>query len=266
MRKPSVLVLSGYGLNCEAETLYAFKLAGADGKIVHLNDVVDQPKQLRDFQIVALPGGFCYGDDTGSGNAYAHRMRNNCWRELFRFIRDSKLMIGICNGFQILSRLGLVPGVEGKYGEQQIALVHNTRARYIDRWVDLKVESDSPWFANIKTLSLPIAHGEGKFDTNERTLKKIQAKKLIACRYYEGEVCQHFGLEDNPNGSLENIAGITDETGRVLGLMPHPERAMFFTQLPHWPWLKEKYLREGLEVPEFGTGLTMFHNAVMYFS
>lgn len=266
MQRPKVIVLSGYGLNCEEETLFAFQLAGADGDIVHINDLIDSRYKLDDYQIMAIPGGFSYGDDTGSGNAYAAKLKNHLWEKIKKFVEKDNLIIGICNGFQILVNMGLLPAFDKKYGQRDVALLFNDSARYIVRWVDLKIENDNHWFADIKTISLPIAHGEGKFFATDKILARLNKEKLIACRYIKGDVCRYQNLPANPNGSLENIAAITDISGRILGMMPHPERAIFFHQLPHWPYLKEKYLRENKKLPEYGPGLQIFQNAVNYFT
>lgn len=263
--KPKVLIFSGYGLNCEEETKYAFDLAGAKSNIVHINDLIDKTKKIDNYQILAFPGGFSFGDDTGSGNAFANKVKNHLWDNLKKFVTNDCLIIGICNGFQILTNLGLLPAFNKKYGIQKVALLHNDSARYLTRWVDLKVENHSPWLKDIKTLSLPIAHGEGKLYATEKVLTELKSKKLISLRYMSGSICNYSNLEANPNGSADNIAGITDETGRIFGLMPHPERAIFFTQIPNWPLLKEEYIRKGLKLPEFGPGLQIFKNAVNYF-
>lgn len=265
MKQPKVLVLSGYGLNCEEETAYGFKLAGAQAEIIHINDLISGRKKLNRFQILSFPGGFSYGDDTGSGNAFANRVKNNLWKEIESFITKDRLVIGICNGFQIMVNLGLLPALEKKYGERRIALVHNKTARYLVRWVDLKVKNKTPWLKGIKTISLPIAHGEGKFFAPPQILKQLKKKNLISLKYFQGEMCQYQNLESNPNGSLEDIVGITDESGRLFGLMPHPERAIFFHHLPNWPLLKEKYKRKNKKIPKYGPGLQIFKNGVNYF-
>lgn len=265
MIKPKVIVLSGYGLNCEEETKYAFEIAGGKTDIIHINDLIDNYYQLDKYQIFAIPGGFSYGDDTGSGNAFANKLRNHLWDKILRFIKKDRLVIGICNGFQILVNLGLLPALDNQYGTREVALIHNDSARYIVRWVDLKIESKTPWFIGIDKISLPIAHGEGKFFAPRELLLKIKRKKLIAARYFQGEICKYQLLPVNPNGSLNDIAAITDESKRILGMMPHPERAIFFHQLPHWPYLKEKYQRQGRRIPKQGPGLKIFQNAVDYF-
>jgi len=256
MQKVKTLVLSGYGLNCEEETAYAFELAGAQSDIVHINDIIDGCKSLEKYHILVFPGGFSYGDDTGAGNAFANRIKNNLWQEIKSFIKKDRLVIGICNGFQIMANLGIW---------KKIALTHNNSARYVDRWVDLEVKNKSPWLKEIKTISLPIAHGEGKFFASSKVLKELNKKNLIALKYVKGEICEYQNLKPNPNGSLKNIAGITDESGRLLGLIPHPERAIFFTHLPNWPYLKEKYKRNGKKIPKYGPGLQIFKNGVKYF-
>jgi phosphoribosylformylglycinamidine synthase len=265
MIKPNVLIFSGYGLNCEEETKFAFELSGAKGEIIHINDLIKSPKKIKDFQILAFPGGFSYGDDTGSGNAFSNKLRNHLWKEIDHFVKNDNLVLGICNGFQILVNLGLLPALENKYGKREVALLPNDNARYTVRWVDLEIKNKTPWFKGISQISLPIAHGEGKFYAPSNILNEIKNKNLIAAKYTLGEICNYQNLKANPNGSLENIAGITDESGRILGIMPHPERAIFFTQLPHWNYLKEKNQRERKNNPKFGPGLKIFKNAVNYF-
>lgn len=263
--KPKTLVVTGYGINSEEETAYAFSLAGSVASIVHINDVIDGRVQLQDFEMMAFPGGFSFGDDTGSGNAFAQKTKNNLWEALMEYVRGDHLIIGICNGFQELVNLGLLPALEGKYGEREVALLHNDSALYTARWVDLTIAGKSPWFAGLHRLSLPIAHGEGKFYASPDILEKMKQKQLIAARYTKGQIATWQRLQPNPNGSLEDIASITDESGRILGLMPHPERAVAFTQLPNWTLLREQYKREGKPIQKEGPGLAVFKNAVRYF-
>jgi phosphoribosylformylglycinamidine synthase len=255
MKKPKVIVLSGYGLNCEEETSLAFTLSGGQVDVVHINDLIEKPAMLKKYQILAVPGGFSYGDDIGSGRAYANKLNNHLKKQLLEFTSKDTLVIGICNGFQILTNLGLLPG----------ALTFNDNNRYTDRWVDLKINSTSPWLKGIKTLSVPIAHGEGKFVAADATLSSLKKQKQIAGVYYKGNVCNYQNLKPNPNGSTLDIAIITSENGKILGIMPHPERAMFFTQSPMWPLQKEKLLRAGKPLPKYGEGLQIFRNAIGYF-
>ena len=239
--KPKVIILSGYGLNCEEETKFAFEWAGGEADIVHINDLIAKPKMLSQYQILAFPGGFAYGDDTGSGKAYANKFKNHLSKELKEFLSRDTLVIGICNGFQIITNLGILPG----------ALTYNKKGLYLDRWVDLKVVGKSPWLKNIKTISLPIAHGEGKYVVGDNT------KTEIAFKYVKGPICKFQNLEKNPNGSERDIAGVLAYNGRVLGLMPHPERAMFSHQSPLW--------QNNKKGPKEGASLQIFKNAINYF-
>ncbi len=261
--KPKVIVLTGYGINCDEEMKFAFELAGATAEIVHIRDLIDKKKRLVNYNILAFPGGFSFGDDTGSGKGFANLLKANLIEELKEFTKKDTLIIGVCNGFQIMCYLGLIPAVNNDVVEA--SLEHNKSAKYIDRWVDLKINNSSPWLKGIDSLSLPIAHGEGRFYTTSEILKKIKENKQIALTYTEGEMCESEGLEMNPNGSLEDIAGITDVSGRFIGMMPHPERALFFTNRPDWSLLKEKYLRKGEEIPKYTKALDIFKNAVDYF-
>ena len=255
-KKPNALIFSGYGLNCEEETQFGFEIAGARVDIVHINDVIDTRVKLSHYDILVFPGGFSYGDDTGSGKAYANRLNNHLGHELKTFLKRDTLMLGICNGFQILTQLGLLPG----------ALVFNDSNRFINRWVDLEAKGESPWLTGITKLSLPVAHAEGKFVTDRKTLTKLKKQKNVAFRYTRGDMHRYRGLPENPNGALENIAGVLGYGGRVLGMMPHPDRALFSTQRPDWPLLKEKSRRSGETFPEYGPGLQIFRNGVEYFT
>ncbi|MEK7583301.1 MAG: phosphoribosylformylglycinamidine synthase I [Patescibacteria group bacterium] len=212
--KPKVLVLSGYGLNCEDETAFAFETAGAKAEIVHVNDL----QSLKNYQIFVIPGGFSFGDDTGSGKAFANKLKAKLGDEIQKFIARDTLAIGICNGFQIMTNMGLLPG----------ALTHNDSKRYISTWVEIEKIGESPWLEGINKLEVPIAHGEGKYIKN--------GKIEVAFRYVQ-----------NPNGSTDDIAGVLGYDGRVLGMMPHPERAQF-------PWQRG------------GHGIQIFKNAIKYFT
>lgn len=266
MIKPKILVLTGYGINCEEETKFAFDWAGGLADILHINDLIESKQKLKSCQILAIPGGFAYGDDTGAGNAYAHKLKNHLWQQLLDFIKGDKLIIGICNGFQILVNCGLLPALNKHYGERVIGLMPNEIPRYTVRFVDLKCQNtSSPWLKGINNLSIPVSNGEGKLFAENRVLKEMQKKNLVAFRYFQGEMCEYLNLSKSPNGSIDDIAGIVDETGRILGLMPHPERAMFFVQLPNWPVLADEYKRQGKKIPKEGPGLKIFENGVKYF-
>ena len=242
--------MSGYGLNCEEETKFAFESVGGSANIVHINDLIAEPSMLSKYQILVFPGGFSYGDDTGSGKAYANKFKNHLSKELDEFLSRDTLAIGICNGFQILTSLHILPG----------ALTHNKSGMYIDRWVDLKTTGKSPWLSGIKNISLPIAHGEGKYLISPSEYKLLEKNKQIAFKYTKGEICEFQKLESNPNGANYDIAGILGYNGRVLGMMPHPERAQFFHHSPLWQTKKNKSKKT-----KEGEGIIIFRNAINYF-
>ncbi|MDE2079488.1 MAG: phosphoribosylformylglycinamidine synthase subunit PurQ [Patescibacteria group bacterium] len=249
------LVFSGYGLNCEEEAAFGLQLAGAKADIVHVNDLIDGKAKLKDYHILCFPGGFAYGDDTGSGKAYANRVKNHLSKELAAFLKEKKLIIGICNGFQVLTQMGLLPG----------NLVFNESNRYSDRWTDMRVEGDSPWLKGVTTISAPIGHGEGRYVAPKKLLAELKKKKQVALRYIKGETTNYQDLPANPNGAMENIAGVLSHEGRVFGMMPHPDRALFATNRPDWPLLKEASRRTGEPFPEEGPGVQIFRNGVEYF-
>ena len=268
-KTPKILILSGYGINCEEETQFAFEYAGGKADIVHINDLIATPNMMADYDIMAFPGGFSYGDDTGSGKAFANKFRNHLQKELDSFLARDTLVIGICNGFQIITALGIVPG----------ALTHNKSAMYIDRWVDLEVPSSSyvgggakggggtcsPWLKNISKISLPIAHGEGRYIIDPKEYKSMVKNGQVAFTYTKGDICKYQNLEANPNGAMHDIAGVLAYNGRVLGLMPHPERGMFFHHRPDFQIQKEMLKRKNKKIPKMTDGIILFENAVNYF-
>jgi len=258
-----VLIMSGYGINCESETAYAFDLAGGKSDIVHINDLISGKKKMSDYDIMVFPGGFCYGDDTGSGNAYANKIKNNLWDDVVKFIKEKKLILGICNGFQVMTHLGLF---SEKLGERIHSMESNTQNRYVCRWVHIKNESEKCIFTkDVEITHLPVAHGEGRFFCSSDTIKKLEESGQVVFRY-----CREDGSEDsaypiNPNGSMNNIAGVSDSSGRLLGLMPHPERAIFSTSEPEYHLKRELAKRNGEKLPEhIESNLKIFKNAVEY--
>jgi len=255
--KPKVLILYGYGINCDEETKYGFELAGGEVEKVHLNQLISREKKLKNYQILAIPGGFSFGDDIGAGKVLATKIKYNLKEEFNEFIQKRKLIIGICNGFQVLVKLGVLPGFNRNYEKQEVTLIFNDSSRFEDRWVYLKINQKSSclWTKGIDFLYLPIRHGEGKFvSQNEEIKEKLENQNQIVLQYVnkKGEI---VGYPFNPNGSELNIAGICDETGRIFGLMPHPEAFLFPQNHPHW---QRKKIKEG-------EGLKIFKNAISYF-
>ncbi|MFA4856077.1 MAG: phosphoribosylformylglycinamidine synthase I [archaeon] len=261
------ILLTGYGINCEEETAFAFGRAGAETEIVHVNDLIAEPKRLLDAQILVFPGGFSYGDDTGSGNALANKIRNNLWDGLAGFIEAEKLVLGICNGFQVITNLGILPGIEGGKPARKVALGHNDSARYECRWVYLKGFSKKCVFTKgIDAIRVPVAHGEGKFTASKETLEELNNAGQVVFRYAKPDgSAANCEFPFNPNGSAEDIAGICDKSGRIFGMMPHPERNIFFTQQDDWTLQKEMLKRAGKKLPEESEGMKIFRNAVEYF-
>lgn len=246
------IILSGYGLNCERETKEVLDFLGSKTKIVHINDLINKEDSLENYDLLVFPGGFSYGDDVGSGKAYASRIRNNLWDSFKKFKENGGLAIGICNGFQIMSHLGLF---SESLGEKEFSLLHNDSARYLCKWVKLKINQNSKciFTKGMEEVEFPIAHGEGKFFSSEEKVLELEKNNQIVLSYI-----------DNPNGSQNNIAGICDQSGRFFGLMPHPERAAFFHNHPKFHKRKELLLREGKEIPYEGEGVIIFKNAIDY--
>ena len=260
------LVITGYGLNSEEETAKGLEYVGFKTDIRHINDLAENPGELNDVQLISVPGGFSYGDDTGSGNAFAQKMRLTLGDALKEFVARDTLTIGICNGCQIVVNLGLAPALNGECGVRQVAVTHNASARYQCRWIDLKVEkTSSPWLQNIERLHVPVAHGEGRFMMDDGTLQTLKDQNQIGLRYAKNGAAANGEFPFNPNGSTDDIAGITDESGRVLVLMPHPERGMFTWQRDDYARLKDQARRNGTTLPDQSDGLKLFQNAANYF-
>lgn len=267
MREVKCIVIAGYGTNCEVETAYACKKAGGQVDIVHISELLYGEKSLDDYHFLCFPGGFLDGDDLGAAKAAANRWRfarvkttgEPLFDQLMRFIEEGKLILGICNGFQLLVKLGLLPGLDYQYGKQVVTLTYNDSGRFEDRWVYLKVDRESPcvFTRGIDKIYLPVRHGEGKFIAKDAAvLGAIESTHLAVVKYSHPETeTPTMEYPFNPNGSANAIAGICDPTGRIFGLMPHPEAFLDFTNHPRWT-------RERL--PERGMGLTLFANAIEY--
>lgn len=266
--KPKTLILRTAGTNCDRETAHAFELAGGEAQTVHINRVIEDDRILSEYQILALPGGFSYGDDIAAGRILANQIAHHLRDALRRFVDAGKPVIGICNGFQVLVKTDVLPGpLAGKIG-QNCTLAHNDCGRFIDRWVRLAPRSHKCiWTTSLhgqdEPLELPIAHGEGKFVCADESVRRALWDNDQVALIYADEIGQPAnGLSpDNPNGSTDDIAGVCDATGLVLGLMPHPER--FVSALQHPAWTRQKTAARAAADAE-GAGLQVFRNAVEY--
>jgi phosphoribosylformylglycinamidine synthase len=257
-RKPRALILTGYGINTDEETAFAFDMpqVGGEGVRVHLNDLIAAPQMLRDYQMFVIPGGFSFGDDIASGKVLAVKLRAHLLEPLRDFVARGRLVLGICNGFQVLVKLGLLPNLSGAC-RQDVTLTFNDSGRFEDRWVYLQANPASTcvFTMGMDRVYLPVRHGEGKFVPRDAaTLATLEARQCIALRYVDRQG-QLAGYPWNPNGSVANVAGLCDVTGRIFGLMPHPEAYLHPTNHPRWT-------REA--VPAEGMGVQLFRNAVRY--
>ena len=273
MTQIKALVLTGYGLNCDYETDFSLKSAGADSHRVHINELISGKKdgvqiRLSDYQILVFGGGFSWADDHGAGVLMASKLKQHLGKDMEKFIQDGNLIIGICNGFQTLVNLGLLPGIGGQYRERRVALTYNDSGNFIDTWVRLKVNPASPsvFTKGLSDLELPVRHGEGKFYASAETIEQLFENRQVVLQYADEngeEAGRAWPL--NPNGSLRDIAGICDPTGRVFGLMPHPEAFNHFTNHPDWTRKKQALARKGEgTLQEEGEGINIFRNAVNY--
>lgn len=274
MVAPRVCVLRAPGTNCDVETAFAFDRCGGRSTRVHLFELIKSPAVLDEFQVLCVPGGFSYGDDIGAGVVLASQLRTRLRAALGRFLRGDKLVLGICNGFQALLKAGVLPnGAEDWPADDEpeadpgdgtnglsTTLTWNENGRYTARWVRVKVASSNNVFLRgIDELDLPIAHAEGRLlPRDPQVLDRWQTRGQVALQYCanpHGPDAQRWPA--NPNGAFADIAGLGDASGRVLGLMPHPERFLFGTQHPQWT-------RTGRTGD--GDGLRLFENAVQYFA
>jgi phosphoribosylformylglycinamidine synthase len=250
MAKVRTLILRAPGTNCDVETAFAFEQAGSVIDSAHVNELVRRDKLVADYQILVLPGGFTYGDDISAGKILANELRLKLGEDIRRFVDRGGLILGICNGFQVLVKAGILPPTEN--GERQpLTLAGNDSNRFECRWVYLQVNQKSPcvFTRGVSSLYLPVAHGEGKVMAAAETLSKLN----VVVRYADAKGNVKAGYPFNPNGSADNIAGICDSSGRIFALMPHPERFIRWSQHPRW----------SREAPrQHGDGLAIFRNAV----
>jgi phosphoribosylformylglycinamidine synthase len=258
MTPPRAIILRAPGTNCDNETAFAFEKAGGQAESVHINQLVETPHLLAKYQILCVPGGFSYGDDIAAGRIFANQLRHHVTEKLTEFHAGGKLILGICNGFQVLLKAGLL-APEDALGPVA-TLAWNDSGKFEDRWVQLRVVGDQCVFlSGIDAIELPVAHAEGKFVTRDSaTLEAIASSQQLVLRYatQSDPQASNVPYPQNPNGSQENLAGLCDATGRILGLMPHPERFLDPTQHPSWT---------RRQMPTEGDGLRLFQNAVRYF-
>ena len=250
------LVLRTAGTNCDSETQFAWEQAGAQAERVHINRFIEDPKALAKYQILTIPGGFSYGDDIAAGKIFANQLVHHLADVIQGFLAAERLVLGICNGFQVLVKCGLLPGSpDGRPTLTQTAtLTTNDGGLFVDRWIRLRTDTDRCAFLKKgEALDLPVAHGEGKFLLSESlTVEELEAAGQVALRYIPDGRSEAY----NPNGSVSDIAGLCDPTGRILGLMPHPERHVL-------PWHHPQWTRR--PPVEAGDGLALFKRGVAYF-
>lgn len=252
MAKVKTLILRAPGTNCDGETAFAFEQAGAQISSIHVNRLIRREVRLEDYQIFVIPGGFSYGDDIAAGKVLANKLNLKLAHELPEFIKAGGLILGICNGFQVLVKAGLLPKPSAG-GEQSVTLTNNDSGKFECRWTYLTVNGKSPcvFTRGIDRMHLPVAHGEGKFTAEAGTLSEPN----IVLTYCNADGVGPTPYPENPNGSERNIAGICDRSGRVFALMPHPERYIRGTQHPHWTRLGRR---------KYGDGFQIFRNAVKW--
>lgn len=251
---PTILVLRAAGTNCDRETAFAFEQAGAATVTMHVNELAAHPRRLAAVHGLVIPGGFSHGDDLGAGTVFGARIRSTFLDPIRRLVDRGGVVLGICNGFQVLAKTGLVPGFDHGV-ERTVTLASNTSNRYEDRWVRLEVTTDRCAFLRRgETYEVPVAHGEGRLlPLDEAVRVRLHRDGQVALRYVGPDGTHPAGYPWNPNGAVDDIAGITDPTGRILGLMPHPERHQF-------PWQSPRFHRDGpAATPD---GLRVFRNAV----
>ncbi len=257
MATPRVLILRAPGTNCDQETAFAFRQAGAATELLHINRLMEAPTIPEGFQILCLPGGFSYGDDVAAGRILANQIRHRLNDTFHQFKTADKLILGICNGFQVLIKSGVL--LDDVEGSPAATLTWNDSGKFEDRWVHVASTSNKCVFlGGVERMYLPVAHAEGKFVTRDpQVLAALEQQGQCALRYTAANGNANVAYPENPNGSLANIAGVCDKSGRVFGLMPHPERHIDPTHHPRWT--------RG-EAREKGEGMAVFENAVGYFA
>lgn len=257
MREVRTIVLRVDGTNCDEETVIAFRKAGSLVDLVHINELIRKEKSLEDYQILCIPGGFTYGDDIAAGKIFSVLLKYKLKNELKRFVEEGKLVLGICNGFQVLVKTGLLPALNGIMKEQEATLAFNDCGYFQDRWVYLKHENRGKCVFTRgikKIIYIPVNHAEGKFVAEKRVIEKLEENDQIVFKYVDANG-NYAGFPWNPNGSMDNIAGICNPDGNVFGLMPHPEKFIHKYMHPYWT---------RLNLEEEGDGFKIFKNAVEF--
>ena len=253
--------------------VFSLEKAGAEAYRVHINELIlggdaGSKARLEDFHILVFGGGFSWADDHGAGVLMASKMKNHLGDQIASFIEDGKLILGICNGFQCLVNLGLIPGFDFDYGKRSVALTYNDSGNFINAWVNLRINPHSPciFTKGLSTLELPVRHGEGKFYAQDKEIDRLFKDGQVVLQYADRQGNEAGGQwPHNPNGSLRDIAGICDPSGRIFGLMPHPEAFNHITNHPDWTRKKNALAREGKHLEnEQGDGIKIFENAVEY--
>jgi len=250
VNKVRALILRAPGTNCDVETAFAFQQAGAVVDLVHVNELIHREKRVGDYQILVVPGGFTYGDDIAAGKVLANELRLKLGEDILRFIEDGGLILGICNGFQVLIKAGFLPEPSND-ASPHLTVVANDSGKFECRWVHLSVNKESPcvFTEGIDEMYLPVAHAEGKVVVEPEALPHLN----VVLYYTDEQGNTDAGYPHNPNGSVANIAGICDTSGRIFALMPHPERYVRGTQHPQWTRQKAR---------QYGDGFQIFVNAV----
>jgi phosphoribosylformylglycinamidine synthase I len=245
MSNVKVLILRAPGTNCDFETQVAFETAGAGVASALVYELFRGEKRLRDYHVAVIPGGFTYGDDISAGRIMANEIRLRLGEDIRKFVSDGRLILGICNGFQVLVKTGILPGIPGQTA-QPVTLANNDSGKFECRWVYLKVNEKSPcvFTKGMDGMYIPVAHGEGKLVAGPDVLGKLN----IVAQYVDAKGKTGAGYPFNPNGSLKDIAGICDDSGRIFALMPHPERFIRWTQHPRWTREKPRPSGDGLQV------------------
>lgn len=269
MKTVKALIITGYGINCEEEMAAAYRLAGAEADIIHINEILLKAYSIHDYDVLNFPGGFSFGDDISSGKVLSNKLKFKKLSNGKTFIEDVKTFIdngnyvlGVCNGFQILVKVGLLPNIEGVLN-QEVTLTLNNSGKFEDRWVYCKVTENvkTPFLNDINIIKLPVRHGEGKFIIKNEKLKNEIIDKGLNCLSYcndKGDITPSY--PKNPNGSHLNCAGLCTYDGHVFGLMPHPEAYLSIYNNPDWG----RIIRSNPQVVKDGEGLSIFKNIIEY--